>query len=118
MVVEGMETGKFTCVAHPDLFYYEGPEGVYRREMTRLCERAKALDIPLEINILGLRTGRCYPNEGFWPLVKTLGCRAVLGCDAHAPRDVAEPGQVRRALDFAARFGVTPEEQIALKKPF
>ena len=117
-IVEGMETGKYACVAHPDLFHYAGPDRVYRREMTRLCERAKALDVPLEINILGLREGRCYPNDRFWPIVKELGCRAVLGCDAHRPEDVAEPEQVARALAYAARFGVTPEEQIELKKPF
>lgn len=117
-IVAGMETGAFTYVAHPDLFYFEGPEKVYRQEMTRLCETAKALDIPLEINVLGLRTGRCYPNERFWPIVKELGCRAVLGCDAHDPRDVADPEQLKAALAFAARFGVTPEKEIHLNKPF
>lgn len=117
-VVEGMETGAFSCVAHPDLFCFEGPERVYRQEMTRLCEKAKALDVPLEINALGLRIGRCYPSERFWPIVRELGCQAVLGCDAHDPRDVAEPEQVEAALSFAARFGVTPEETIALHKPF
>ena len=117
-VIQGMETGAFTYVAHPDLFYFEGPERVYRREMGRLCRQAKALDIPLEINMLGLRTGRCYPNDRFWPMVKEQGCRVVLGCDAHDPNDVAEPGQLQLAADFAARFGVTPEEQISLHKPF
>ena len=116
-VIEGMETGVFSCVAHPDLFHFLGPDRVYRREMTRLCQRAKALDMPLEINALGLRQGRCYPNERFWPIVRELGCRAVLGCDAHDPKDVAEPEQVNNALAFAARFGVTPEETMALRRP-
>lgn len=118
MVIEGMETGAFTYVAHPDLICFEGPEKVYRREMTRLCERAKALDIPLEINMLGLRTGRCYPSDRFWPIVKELGCRAVLGCDAHDPKDVADPEQLKAVLAYAARFGVTPEEDITLRKLF
>ena len=117
-VIEGMETGKFTYVAHPDLFWFVGRPEVYRREMGRLCQRAKELDVPLEINILGLRTGRCYPNDRFWPIVKELGCRAVIGCDAHDPKDVGAPEQLRLAADFAARFGVVPEEQIALRKPF
>ena len=118
MVVEGMETGAFTYVAHPDLFYFAGPDEVYAEEMTRLCRRAKALDIPLEINVLGLRLGRCYPNDRFWPIVRALGCRAVLGCDAHDPNDVAHPEQLKTALAYAARFGVVPEAQIALRKPF
>lgn len=118
MIVAGMETGRFTYVAHPDLFYFEGPDQIYAEEMTRLCAQAKALDIPLEINILGLRTGRCYPCDRFWAIVRELGCRVVLGCDAHDPNDVAEPEQVRQAMDYAARFGITPEAEITLRKPF
>ena len=117
-IVEGMETGKYTYVAHPDLFHYAGPERIYRREMTRLCERAKALDVPLEINVLGLREGRNYPCDRFWPIAKEQGCRVVLGCDAHDPQDVAEPEQLARALAYAARFQLTVEPEIALKKPF
>lgn len=118
MVIEGMETGVFSYVAHPDLLYFAGRSAAYRQQMTRLCERAKALDIPLEINMLGLRTGRCYPNDRFWPIVKAMGCRAVIGCDAHDPNDVAEPKQLQLAMDFAARFQIVPEERIDLRKPF
>ncbi len=118
MVIAGMETGRFSCVAHPDLFYYAGPDKVYQREMARLCRRAKELDVPLEINILGLRTGRNYPNDLLWPLVKAEGCRVVLGCDAHAPEDVADPDQLQAAMAYADRFELTLEEQIELIKPF
>ncbi len=117
-IVEGMETGKYTYVAHPDLFQYAGPERIYRKEMERLCRRAKELDIPLEINLLGLRLGRNYPCDRFWPLVREAGCRVVLGCDAHDPRDLAEPEQIQRGLDYAARFDLAVEPQILLKKPF
>lgn len=116
-VVEGMETGRFSCVAHPDLLYFVGPEQVYRQEMARLCAAAKALDVPLEINVLGLRSGRCYPSEGFWPIARELGCRVVLGSDAHAPEDVADPEQTEKALAFAARFGLSPESELTLRKP-
>ncbi len=116
-IIEAMETGRFSCVAHPDLIYFEGPDRVYGEEMGRLCRRAAELDVPLEINMLGLRQGRCYPCDRFWPLVKAAGCRVVLGCDAHDPKDVAEPGMVRRAMDYAACFGLAPQTQIALKKP-
>ena len=118
MVIRGMETGKFSCVAHPDLFHFEGAEQVYRQQMTRLCRRAKELDIPLEINILGMRTGRCYPCDRFWPLAKEWGCRVVLGCDAHDPEDVAAPEQLKLAMAYAARFGIEPEERIDLARPF
>ena len=116
-VVAGMETGKFSCVAHPDLFYFTGPEAAYRAEMGRLCRRARELDMPLEINILGMRTDRCYPCDSFWPLAKAEGCKVVLGCDAHAPKDVADPDQLRRAQSYAARFGIVPEQDMALRRP-
>ena len=117
VVVAGMETGKYSCVAHPDLFHYAGPERIYRAEMGRLCRRARELDVPLEINILGLREGRNYPCALFWPLAKAEGCRVILGCDAHAPKDVADPEQLDAALTFADRFGVIPEERLRLIRP-
>ena len=118
MVIAGMETGRFSCVAHPDLFHYAGPEKIYRREMGRLCRRARELDVPLEINVLGLRTGRCYPNETFWTMAGAEGCRAILGCDAHTPEDVADPGQLEAAMAFARRVGVTAQARMELRKPF
>ena len=117
-LIEGMETGRFSCVAHPDLFHFAGLTKTYQAEMSRLCRRARELDMPLEINVLGMRTGRCYPNERFWPLAKAEGCRVVLGSDAHDPQDVGEPMQVAMAMDFASRFGIEPEPQIGLRKPF
>ena len=117
-VTAGLDTGRFSCVVHPDLLHFLGPEKVYRQEMTRLCEKARGLDIPLEINILGLRQGRCYPNDRFWPIVRELGCRVILGCDAHAPEDVADPGQLKLALDYAARFDLAVDPFVTLKKPF
>ena len=117
-IVEGMETGRFSCVAHPDLFFYAGPDRIYRQEMARLCRRARELDVPLEINLLGLKIGRCYPNELFWAVAGAEGCRAILGSDAHAPEDVADPEQLRAAGAFADRCGVTPEERLRLIRPF
>ena len=76
------------------------------------------MSVRWRINVLGLREGRCYPNDRFWPIVKELGCRVVLGSDAHSPGDVAEPVQTARAMDFAARFGLAPEPEITLRKPF
>ncbi len=116
--LEGLATGCFSCFAHPDLPYYTGPERIYRREMRRLCLGAKRMDVPLEINALGLFEGKCYPSPVFWEIASELGCRCVLGCDAHAPQDVADPEQLRAVEAFAARFGLRPEQTLTLRKPF
>ena len=116
--IEAMQTGCFTYLAHPDLFRFTGDPDVYRREATRLCVNAKALNIPLEINLLGLREHRNYPSERFWEIAGALQCPAVFGCDAHSPQDVADPGNLRDAENFARRFGIVPEPDVPLKKPF
>ncbi len=113
----GMRTGRFTYIAHPDLFRFTGPEEIYRQEMRRLCRQAKELDIPLEINMLGLREGRNYPYDSFWHIAAEEKCRVILGCDAHRPADVADPEQLQAAEAYAARFGIVPETDTALRKP-
>ena len=117
-LLAAMRTGRFTYLAHPDLFCFTGSRSVYRREAQRLCEGAKACGMPLEINLLGVREHRDYPNPHFWEVASEVGCRAVLGCDAHTPEDLADPDNIREAEAFARRFGIEPERSIALIKPF
>ena len=114
----GMRTGRFTYLAHPDLFCFTGDPDVYRREMTRLCAGAKELSVPLEINLLGLRERKNYPSSRFWEIAGALDCPAVLGCDAHSPADVADPDNLRDAEAFAERFGIRPLTDVRLRKPF
>ena len=111
-VLEALATGRFLYVAHPDLPCYTGKDSaLYIREMRRLCEGVKALGVPLELNMLGIREGRNYPSPVFWEIASSAGCRTVLGCDAHSPDAVADPAELETALAFATRFGLTPEEQ-------
>ena len=96
-VTEGLSTGKFSYLCHPDMLNFVGDKDVYRREMTRLIEFMKASDLPLELNLLGLAGGRHYPNPVFWALASELGATAIIGCDAHEPRGIIYPGTLERA---------------------
>ena len=87
-VCEGMRTGKFTYFAHPDLVPFPGPDEIYRAEYGRLIRCAMEEGVPLEINCLGIRDHRFYPQQKFWSLAGELGASVVIGCDAHSP-DVA-----------------------------
>jgi len=118
VALEGLKTGCFSCFAHPDLMHYIGPKRIYLREMTRLINGAIALGIPLEINMLGMREHKNYPNANFWTLAGELGASVILGCDAHTPEHVADPDNLRDVEAFAARFQITPLKDISLKKPF
>ncbi len=83
LVSEGLSTGKFTYLAHPDLCNYHGPLEVYEREMMKIIEASKKYGVPLEINLLGLNNMRHYPNTVFWSLASDMGCDVVIGSDAH-----------------------------------
>jgi len=116
-VIAGLETGTFSCVAHPDLMCFTGDSAVYRHHMQRLCETAAALDIPLEINMLGLGGGRFYPHEPFWDIAASCGCHAVIGCDAHVPAMLDAPDVLARAMDLADRHDIAVDEHLLLRDP-
>ena len=117
-VCAAMKTGMFFYFAHPDVFSFTGDLDFYRAEMKRLCEVAKETATPLEINLLGLRQGRDYPREEFWKIAANVGNRAILGCDAHRPCDLADPDVIEMGLKYADKFGVEviePHEPKLLK---
>lgn len=113
---EGIQTGAFTYLAHPDLVYYVGPEAVYRQYMRGLCRDAKSAGLPLEINLLGVRGGRQYPNRVFWELVAEEGCAVVLGCDAHEPESLLETEDEAQALRMVQTLGLTLLPEVPLRR--
>lgn len=107
--IEALRTGRFLYFAHPDLLQFVGPEEIYDRYMLQLCEEAKALSVPLEINLLGLEYGRHYPNSHFWSLVGQVGNSVVIGTDAHLVENVYRPDQVKRAYEeLILPYGLKP----------
>ena len=62
-VITAIRSGVFTYIAHPDMIRFEGDENHYQAEMTRLCQAAKQLNVPLEINLHGLSNNRHYPSD-------------------------------------------------------
>lgn len=105
-VLEGLATGDFLYLAHPDLCGFSYTEQAIDREYRRLCEGAKKLNIPLELNLLGLRTGRHYPNARFFKIVQEVGNDVILGVDAHHPNELSEPVSEKLAADMVSAFGL------------
>lgn len=116
-VIAGMETGMFSYLAHPDLVDFVGEAAAYRRQCLRLCQAAKALDIPLEINLLGIREARAYPRRDFFAIAAEAGAQAVLGSDAHQPEAVYDPASREKALKMAQELGLTVLSQVRLRSP-
>ncbi len=113
--IEAMETGLFSCFAHPDLLRYIGSGKVYEQEMRRLCRAALQAEVPLEINLLGLREGRHYPNERFWRVAAEEGNPVILGCDAHRPEHVADVKSEETARALAERLGLSLLDTLPLR---
>jgi len=105
-VLEGVQTGKYLYVAHPDLINFVGSEDLYEAHMRRLCAGLKAADIPVEINLLGLADGRRYPSNRFLKLAKETGNRAILGIDAHSPEQLKNLEIRERGKNLAQSFGL------------
>lgn len=114
-VIAGLETGKFSYLAHPDLFRFVGEESVYRRHMQEVVRFAREADIPLEINLLGLAMNKHYPRRAFWELAAEENCNVILGLDAHTPEQVADTGPEEAALEMVQLLGLTLIPTMELK---
>ena len=118
-VLEGLQTGVFTYIAHPDIFNYQGDGDFYREQMDGFLREIKKLDIPIEFNLLGLKNGRDYPNPLFWQLAAEIGNRTVIGYDAHQPEALLDEDSYRRCRKVLSDLEITPIglEAIAMKAP-
>lgn len=120
--IEGMRSGLFAFLAHPDLFMMGWKEW---DEEARACLRAVLdaavdLGLPLEVNGLGIvrapnSTGRGmrygYPYVEFWEMVAAEPrAKVICNSDAHDPQDVLM--NAWRSRDFAGRFGLTPLDKL------
>lgn len=114
-VIAGLETGKFSYLAHPDLFRFVGEESVYRLHMQEVVRFAREADIPLEINLLGLAMNKHYPRRAFWELAAEENCNVILGLDAHTPEQVADTGPEEAALEMVQLLGLTLIPTMELK---
>lgn len=118
-VIEAMETGLFSYVAHPDLFMRSYPsfDRHCRDVSEEIIKTAIKTATPLEYNLLGIKHGRNegrvgYPHPNFWEIVSDMKPRTIVGIDAHAPSDYHEEDHIRLGYDTLSSLGLTPVETI------
>lgn len=104
-VIAGLETGDFLYLAHPDLLGFGSGKTAYI-QYRRLCEYAKKKGIPLEFNLLGFSTNRCYPSREFLQIAADIGNKIVLGVDAHTPQAFLDTQTKERALALIQELGL------------
>ena len=115
--IEAFDTGKFTYLCHPDLFYFTGSDQDYDKWMRILCQAACKRNIPLEINHLGIITNRNYPRQLFWKIAGEEGCKGIIGSDAHSPGDVYREDVERISRKIAEDNGIELIDNLKLIKP-
>ncbi len=101
-----MNTGDFLYLAHPDIIGYRFSDIAIEKAYTRLCEGARDMNIPLEINFLGIRGGRHYPSIRFFEIAKKVGNKVIFGIDAHSPEDFLHQSAEKKAEEMVENIGL------------
>ena len=114
---EALNTGDFSCWAHPDLFHFSGDEAAYRRVVRAACREAKSCGIPIEINLLGLGDHRHYPRQAFWEEAAVVGGPVIIGWGAHSAGWMEQAALEQRAVDMADGLGLHRVEYLTLIRP-
>lgn len=111
--IQGMESGIYAYLAHPDLFMasYDQFDEHCERVSRHICRTARKLNLPLEYN-LGTApykehmAGHMFPHPSFWQIAKDEGCTAIIGVDAHHPRWLQTPVYYHEASEFLRKLGI------------
>ena len=117
--IEGMESGLFAYLAHPDLFMRSYPEFDRHCKLVsrHICRTAARLNLPLEYNIgyedyndeHGITT---IPHPAFWEIAAHEGCTAIIGVDAHNNQYLETPFYYDRANGTLQKLGMKVTDRI------
>lgn len=113
-VIEGMQTGAFTYVCHPDCILFLGDRGVLKKQLHRICKEAKSCNLPLEINLLGIHKAKHYPCKEYFELLSQEGNTVILGADAHQPERFLNHEAEKKALELVRDYGLNLVQTVPL----
>ncbi len=120
--VAGINSGIFSCFAHPDLFMRSYPQfdEHARRISHELCRAAAAMDLPLEYNLSGYeflknsKTGLCFPSPEFWRIAAEYGLKAIIGYDCHQYTSMLNQESYDRAVNELNQLGIERIDRMPL----
>lgn len=129
-VIKAMNTNIFTYVAHPDLILANVDEitDEMMLQMKRIVLESIRLNIPLEINLGGVRnktrlknnnmiyqSEHYYPFDQFFKLVGELGAPVVIGVDHHDPIEIEDVSAINKAFELVDKYNLKLVDNIVLK---
>lgn len=112
--LEGLKTGKFKYIAHPDLIKFIGSDEIYKEKMTYFCKEIKELGYPVEFNMLGFAQNRNYPDKRFWEVVSKVGNDVIIGLDAHSPDAFKNKKLLANAKKYLKDLNIDPIDHIEI----
>ena len=120
--IEGMSTGIYSYLAHPDLFMRsrEKFDDLARSESYRLCKWCKDNYVIVEYNLEGARMGEkrnvlWYPYPEFWKIAAEVGNDVIIGIDAHHTSSLENNPYYDDAVENLKKLGMNIVTEIPLK---
>ena len=118
-VVEGIRTGLYSYVCHPDLYMRGYPQWTADCERLgrKIISAAMEAGIPIEYNLLGFLHSKNdgkqgYPYPQFWDLAAEMGAKAIIGVDAHVPKAFLNTELFEEAKANLRKLGIETVEGI------
>lgn len=125
-VCAAMRSNLISLVAHPDYFM------LGRRDFSEVCKQAAhsicacavECNIPLELNLNGMRYGKLlykeenrypYPYRDFWEIVAQYPVKVIFGFDAHQPTTLLETRRIDQAMEILSGLTFDFLETLPLK---
>lgn len=126
-VVEAMESGLADIVAHPDYFMLGRSRwnASCENAAEKIAEASKKYNIPLELNLNGIRYGRheineemryAYPFREFWEIIAEYQCPVVMGWDAHDPKLFLDKKRISQVKDLVSDLNLNFLETLDLRR--
>ena len=105
-IVMGIKTKKFTYVCHPDMISVIGDKKIYMEQMEKICRASKECNVPIELNFLGIRDKRVYPNLWFWEIAGKIGSPVTFGFDAHDVLAAYDGNSLVKAKELVKKYNL------------
>ena len=115
-LIDAMKTQVFTYVAHPDLPRFNGDIEILKEAYKRICDASNEYNIPLEINFLGIREKRFYPNELFLEVAGEKKSPITFGFDAHDVHSAFDGDPLKIAKGYVEKYKLNYIARPSLKK--
>lgn len=123
LAIKAISSGMFKIFAHPDYFMMniDNFNSDCKKVTKEIIECCMAYDVPLEVNIAGIRNGErqigrikrwFYPTDSFFELVGKYQAKCIFGSDAHSPDQISDTSANFAAVEFAKKHHLNMIEKL------